>query len=108
VDTEELNEKLKCLNLIIAEEKQKNTHLKRRLGIIDNENSASTEMIDDYQKMYELEYLRNWGLILSILIIFFIIKTMSNNTNGELQSNLTNMAEQAKMVSTDMYNKTMK
>jgi hypothetical protein len=45
VDTEELNKKLNCLNALIVEERQKNRRLKRRLGIVDNENNASNEMI---------------------------------------------------------------
>lgn len=106
-DTEKLNQKLNCLNALIVEEKQKNRQLKRRLGIIDNENIASSEMIYDFKKIYELGYLRNWGLILSILIVFYIIKKMSTNTNGDLQSNLKNMSEQVKTVGTNIYNKGM-
>jgi hypothetical protein len=105
VDTEELNKKLNCLNALIVEERQKNNRLKRRLGIVDNENNASSEMIYDFNKMYEEGYLRNWGLVISILAVFLIIKNMSSNTTGDLQSNLKNMSEQAKTVGTDIYNK---
>jgi hypothetical protein len=105
VDTEELNKKLNCLNALIVEERQKNNRLKRRLGIVDNENNASNEMIYDFNKMYEEGYLRNWGLVISILAVFLIIKNMSSNTTGDLQSNLKNMSEQAKTVGTDIYNK---
>lgn len=105
VDTEELNKKLNCLNALIVEERQKNRRLKRRLGIVDNENNASSEMIYDFNKMYEEGYLRNWGLVISILAVFLIIKNMSSNTTGDLQSNLKNMSEQAKTVGTDIYNK---
>lgn len=105
VDTEELNKKLNCLNALIVEERQKNRRLKRRLGIVDNENNASNEMIYDFNKMYEEGYLRNWGLVISILAVFLIIKNMSSNTTGDLQSNLKNMSEQAKTVGTDIYNK---
>jgi hypothetical protein len=105
VDTEELNKKLNCLNALIVEERQKNRRLKRRLGIVDNENNASNEMIYDFNKMYEEGYLRNWGLVISILAVFLIIKNMSSNTTGDVQSNLKNMSEQAKTVGTDIYNK---
>jgi hypothetical protein len=62
-------------------------------------------MIYDFNKMYEEGYLRNWGLVISILAVFLIIKNMSSNTTGDLQSNLKNMSEQAKTVGTDIYNK---
>ena len=74
--TDDLNKKLFALDRLIKEEKRKNRILKRRLGIIEHQNTAATEMIDDYEEIYESGYLRNWGLCLSIVIVGFIIKNV--------------------------------
>jgi hypothetical protein len=67
--TNEINKKLFALNVLIQKEKERNRELKLKLGIVEHKNSAATELIYDYKNMYSEEYLRNWALFLSILII---------------------------------------
>jgi len=57
-------------------EKEKNTKLKLALGIVEQNNNASTELIYDYKNMYEYGYLRNWSMIFSIFIVGFAISKM--------------------------------
>lgn len=64
---DEISEKMIKLNILIKEEREKNRKLKRKLGIIEHKNNASSEMINDYNEIYNIRYLRNWALGLSIL-----------------------------------------
>lgn len=66
---EEINKKLLVLNILIEKEKKKNKELKFKLGIAEHKNNAASELIYDYKDMYESEYLRNWALFLSILVV---------------------------------------
>lgn len=74
MNTDNINEKLFLLDRLIKEERIKNKKLKIKLGIIENKNNASIELISDYKEMYESGYLRNWGLFLSIIIVGILIK----------------------------------
>lgn len=67
--TQDINKKLFDLNVLIQQEKDRNRMLKRKLDIVENKNNASTELISDYKQIYNSEYLRNWALFFSILII---------------------------------------
>ena len=77
--TGELNKKLFALNVLIQEEKERNRKLKLKLGIVEHKNNAATELIFDYKNMYSEEYLRNWALFISILIIGTSISKISKN-----------------------------
>jgi len=109
-DTDDLNQKILCLNAAIVQEKNKNRMLKKGLGIIEEKNNASTEMIDDYRTIYDEGYLRNWGLFLSIVIAFVAVKNMYA-INGDMATNLKNMSQNVsnmgnnlKNIGTDAYN----
>jgi len=74
INTQEINKKLLKLNTLIYEEKKQNRELKVKLNIVENTNNASTELINDYNEMYNTDYLHNWGLFLSIIIAGITIK----------------------------------
>ena len=79
-NTEELNKKLLALNVLIEKEKRKNKELKLKLGIVEYKNNAATELIYDYKEMYESEYLRNWALFFSVIVVGITIsKTFSSS-----------------------------
>ncbi len=80
--TNEINKKLFALNILIQKEKERNRELKLKLGIIEHKNSAATELISDYKNMYSEEYLRNWALFLSIIIIGVSISKINKNPVG--------------------------
>jgi len=63
----ELNERMKQLNLLIQEERIKNRELKFKLGITENKYNSSEEMINDYVEMYNVDYLKNFSMIIGIL-----------------------------------------
>lgn len=79
VDISELNKNLFELNKLIKNEREKNRNLKIKLGIIQHENNASTEMINNYKEIYNIKYLRNWSLFLSTIIGVITIGTIYKN-----------------------------
>ena len=76
VNTDEINKKLIALNLMIRKEREKNKELKHKLNFVEHKNNASTELISDYKKMYDYGYLRNWSLIISIVVSISLIKNI--------------------------------
>lgn len=71
--TDDLNDSLAGINEEIIQEKATNAQLKLQLGMVENTNNASSEMISNYKQMYEYGYLKNWGLALSIIGILVAI-----------------------------------
>jgi predicted nuclease with TOPRIM domain len=72
--TTEMNHSLLKLNSLIKDNKIENKKLSEELGEVEERNIASDELIDDYQYMYNYEYLKNLGLVLSILFSLSLIK----------------------------------
>lgn len=69
---EDINKKLFALNVLIRDAKRKNTALKRRLGRIESANDGSDEMVSNYKELYNLEYVKNWGLCIGIVLSIII------------------------------------
>jgi hypothetical protein len=76
MNTAKLNEQLNELNRQIEEEREENKMLKIQLGLVEDGSNSMDEMIGDYKKKYNLAYLRNWGLLLSILVVCFTMKSI--------------------------------
>jgi len=68
-----INEILLNLNNSIGQMKTENSKTIKKLKGIKEKYNASDELIMDYKSMYEYNYLRNWGLLLSIFIAGFSI-----------------------------------
>ena len=79
VDIDKINKKLFEFNDLINQEKTKNKELKIRLGRIENTNNASSEMISNYKDMYNMNYLRNWSLLLSSVLCITAIGVIYKN-----------------------------
>ena len=79
VDINTLNKKLFDFNVLIDQEREKNTELKRKLGMVENKGNASSEMIKDYKNIYDERYLRNWSLLLSSIVCILAIGEMYKN-----------------------------
>lgn len=107
-NTNKINKKLVCLNIAINKEKEKNIKLKRALGRVEEKNNASTELISDYEHMYQMGYLRNLALFISIIVVFVITKKMFSNINGEMNPRVkgiaSNIGNSAKNAGSNMYN----
>lgn len=72
-DVDKINSKLLALDILIKKERKRNNTLKRKLGIIEDKTSASSEMILNYKEIYQSKYLRNWALFLSIIFVIVTI-----------------------------------
>jgi predicted O-linked N-acetylglucosamine transferase (SPINDLY family) len=75
-NTDEINKTFKKLDVLITKERRKNRELRRKLGIIEDKNNSSKELIDNYNEMYNTDYLRNWGLFLSTIVVGVSISKM--------------------------------
>ena len=71
-----INKTFKALDVLINRERKRNRELKRKLGIVETEANSSKEMIHDYNQMYDEDYLRNWGLFLSTVLVGISISKM--------------------------------
>jgi len=104
-NTDEINKKMICLNKFIDQEKKKNKMLRKRAGIVDEKVSAASELIFDYTKIYEEGYLRNWGLIISIIIVGYAVQNIYGSVNGDMNPNVAIVANNVKNMGNDLYNK---
>ena len=71
--TDKVNKNMVQLNKLIQQDKKINADVKKKLRAIYEENYSAFELISDYNKMYEIEYLRNWALLLSIILVCFVV-----------------------------------
>lgn len=79
ININNINNKMFQLDGLIRYEKDKNNDLRKKLGIVENRNNSTLEMISDYRQIHETNYLRNWALFLSSIICMFTIRTVYNN-----------------------------
>jgi len=84
-NTSKLNEQLNKINTQITNEKDKNIIFKNKLGLLEDGSNTTDEMIYDYKKKYNLAYLRNWGLLLSILVSWVTMKVVFKSFNLKLE-----------------------
>jgi hypothetical protein len=75
-NTENINKKLFALNVLIRDAKRKNTALKRRLGRVESASDGSDEMVSNYKELYNLEYVKNWGMFVGIVLSIVISSTV--------------------------------
>lgn len=68
-----INNKFKELDKLIKKTRDSNKELKRKIYIVDNKANASNELITDYSQMYDIDYLRNWAIVLSTCIVGFVL-----------------------------------
>ena len=89
VDINKINEGLVDVNSLIEQEKEKYKNIRLQLGIVEDKNNASTELISDYKQMYEYSYLRNWGLFFSIVFAGYAIsKVFKTNPSTIIQQKI--------------------
>jgi hypothetical protein len=79
---EKINKSLLSLNALITTEKSKNTDLKQKLGMLNEENKSTFIMITNYDQIYDLEYLKNWSLVISIFFSLYVISVVFKKQNN--------------------------
>jgi hypothetical protein len=65
-NTDKISDVFNRLDVLIKKEKKTNIKLKRSLGIVEQKANSTDEMIDNYSEVYDIEYLRNLGVFISI------------------------------------------
>jgi hypothetical protein len=78
-NTDSINKKMLELDMLIKKEKDKNKKLKNKLGMVEDKNNASFELISDYNDMYGSGYLHNWSIFISICIVLSTFKKVEQN-----------------------------
>lgn len=69
----DLNDLMRELNTKIEEEKKANEILILNLNKLNNRNNGASEMVDNYQSMYNLQYFKNFTMILGIILLILIL-----------------------------------
>ena len=66
----------KGIKIQINQLKTQNAKLKHSVVILEQGVSSTDELIDNYKDYYEISYLRNWGLFLTILASWGIMSVI--------------------------------
>lgn len=84
-NTQHISQDLLTLNSQIQQLKTQNAGIKKKYKNLKSSNSSSYELIENYKEIYNLDYLKNWGLLLSIvgsgLLLRYIYKKKHSFTN---------------------------
>lgn len=70
---EQANQSLFDLNTQIEAERKRNALLKNKVSSIEQQYTSADGMISEYKEFYNMNYLRNWGLLLSIVLCIYAI-----------------------------------
>lgn len=74
-----INQKLISLNSLIETEKETNKYLKEKLAIVKQEKNSADIRITNYKQIYDIGYLKNWALFLTIIVAGYSIYKVSTN-----------------------------
>ena len=80
-NTDKISDVFNRLDILIKKEKRANIMLKRKLGIVEQKANSTDEMIDNYSEIYDIGYLRNWGLFISIFVAGLCISKVFKQQN---------------------------
>jgi hypothetical protein len=64
-------------------DKEINVDLKKKIRAIYGKNNSTFELISDYNTIYDIEYLRNWGLMLSIISVCIVVANVFKPTKKQ-------------------------
>jgi hypothetical protein len=79
-----LNSNLEKLYIEIELLKGENKQLKKKLQLFNQHNDTTDEMIDNYKEFYEIQYLRNWAIGLSIFICIGVMTSIFKPTTVKI------------------------
>jgi hypothetical protein len=75
-----LNSNLETLYIEIEILKEENKQLKKKLHLFDQHGDTTDEMFENYKEFYEIQYLRNWAIVLTIFISVGIMASIFKPT----------------------------
>jgi hypothetical protein len=76
VSIDKINKESLALNDFIKKEKFLEIDLNDKLWSVKQKTNASSEMISNYRDIYDIRYLRNWGLLLSTIGCIYAISVI--------------------------------
>lgn len=76
-----LNNEMTQMNSDIEDEKKANEVLKQYIHDLKNEKNGATEMINNYQTMYNLQYFSNFTMFLGIILIMYMLHFVYKKRN---------------------------
>jgi uncharacterized protein YgiM (DUF1202 family) len=79
-NTQAISKKLLEFNQKIQSLKTQNGTLSTKMQKIKHKNNSADELINDYKQMYDMGYLRNWGLGLSIVVSCALLSIVFRKT----------------------------
>lgn len=71
-----INSRFKELDKQIEREKQQNKMLRKKLGMVEAKYDGSHEMIEDYKEVYNMYYMKNFGVLVGILMLSLAAKKL--------------------------------
>lgn len=80
-NTENLRSDYSNKNDIIKDIKNKNTELKKQIGIMNNSYNGSHKMFDNFKETYNLNYLKNFSMFIGILVALLFCMKMVTKKN---------------------------
>jgi hypothetical protein len=75
-DTTRLSTNLTNIKAQLDVFKNNNNELKQELEHMNDLSDGSSELINDYKQLYNINYTRNWGIFLSIIFSCYVMSTM--------------------------------
>lgn len=72
-----INNALLKINVLINKERTLNHKLKKQFKSINSEQNMTDELIDNYTEVYNIQYLKNWSLLLSSIFVIILIIRIS-------------------------------
>lgn len=72
-DLKKTNKDMKDFMKKIEELKIENRKLKVKLSKMNNETNAADERSSEYKRIYEIKYVQNWAVLISIIIFLTVI-----------------------------------
>jgi hypothetical protein len=72
VSINNLSKNMITINNSIQKDKSINTKLKKKLNIVVNKDDSTYELINEYNTMYNVEYLKNWAMLINIIVAFYM------------------------------------
>ncbi len=72
-NTDTMNNSLLDLNVQIDNERKRNAKLHEKLGKVEQQYTSASGMISEYKEYYNINFLRNWALLLSIVLCIYAI-----------------------------------
>lgn len=81
VNIANISSELLKYNVLIKKERDYNKELTKKIRITQNKSDSATTLINDYTDIYDEKYLRNWSIVLCIVVCLTSINILYKKNN---------------------------